>query len=411
MPPSGGDVTITAVFGPKPDQRTLKLQVTGPGSIWSADVQCSNFYNCANGGHYYPLGDIVRLDPLPDLGAKLVRWTGCPAPSDTACFLTMTEDRVVGAEFVIDAGARTLEVGVREDCGPRCVSSGAGSVSSADGGIRDCDAESEPCRHSYPLGTVVHLTATLRPGTTFLGWTDCPSPSGTTCDVPMTEARTVVAAFHFEIPPPPAPAWELLVEPSGFGAWGLIALDAGGAGNPDFCSWPRIAGVDAPCRTGFQSDVKSVHLIARPQDGTRFVGWDGDCTGSSTECTVSAPDAGGPALRTVRAEFAPVVPANTVSLSVLGAGATGFVVTTITGTDPSSGGGSYQCRLVNGAQSGICQLASSNGTVSLTAYPVQPGNVFVEWSGACAGTDPHCFIPFTRGGETAEVTATFARSN
>ena len=219
MPTPSGDVTITAVFGPKPDERTLKLQVTGPGSIWSGDVQCSNL-NCAYGGHYYPLGDIVRLDPLPDLGAKLVRWTGCPVASDTACFMTMTEDRVVGAEFAIDAGARTLEVGVLEECDPGCVSPGAGSVSSADGGIIDCNRSTAPCRQSYPLGTVVHLTATGIPGTTFLGWTGCPSPTGMTCDVPMTEARTVVAAFTWDMPPPPAPAGN---------CWSNLPVLAGGA--------------------------------------------------------------------------------------------------------------------------------------------------------------------------------------
>ena len=94
------DVTVTAVFGPKPTQRTLQLQVTGPGRVSNdLDQQCSN-RDCSYGGHYYSLGEIVRLDAIPDEGSTFAGWTNCPAPSGLTCDLVIVADVVVGAHFV-----------------------------------------------------------------------------------------------------------------------------------------------------------------------------------------------------------------------------------------------------------------------------------------------------------------------
>ena len=88
-----------ASFGPKPTQRTLQLQVTGPGRVLSGDVQCSS-QDCSYGGHYYSLGEIVSLEAIPDEGSTFAGWTNCPAPSGLTCDLVIVADVVVGAHFV-----------------------------------------------------------------------------------------------------------------------------------------------------------------------------------------------------------------------------------------------------------------------------------------------------------------------
>ena len=67
---------------------------------------------------------------------------------------------------------------------------GSGSIT-AGGGTIDCPPT---CSHPYASGSVVDLTATADPGSTFTGWSgDC---SGTgTCQVTMTTARQVTATF------------------------------------------------------------------------------------------------------------------------------------------------------------------------------------------------------------------------
>ena len=72
---------------------------------------------------------------------------------------------------------------------------GSGYVSwpySRDRVTRDCPTI---CKEYFEPGSTVTLTAHPGEGATFLGWTDCTAPSGTTCDMAMTENRHVVARF------------------------------------------------------------------------------------------------------------------------------------------------------------------------------------------------------------------------
>ncbi|MBI2323034.1 MAG: hypothetical protein HYU88_13315 [Chloroflexi bacterium] len=68
---------------------------------------------------------------------------------------------------------------------------GTGSVTSSPAGIA-CGSD---CSESYASWTVVTLTAAPSSGSTFWGWTECPSSAGTTCTVTMDAARTITANF------------------------------------------------------------------------------------------------------------------------------------------------------------------------------------------------------------------------
>ncbi len=65
------------------------------------------------------------------------------------------------------------------------------------------------CADRYVVGTRVTLVAAPGPGSTFAGWTGSCSDGSLTCEVEMTEARSVTAEFALdegpEPPPPPPP--------------------------------------------------------------------------------------------------------------------------------------------------------------------------------------------------------------
>jgi hypothetical protein len=68
---------------------------------------------------------------------------------------------------------------------------GSGTVSSTPAGI-NCGAD---CSELFGHGTVVTLTSSASAGSSFAGWSGACSGSGTTCQVTMSQARSVTASF------------------------------------------------------------------------------------------------------------------------------------------------------------------------------------------------------------------------
>ena len=58
------------------------------------------------------------------------------------------------------------------------------------------------CTFAYPADGVAHLVALASPDSVFLGWTGACTGSATTCDVTLTAATTVGAAFRIRNHPP-----------------------------------------------------------------------------------------------------------------------------------------------------------------------------------------------------------------
>jgi Fe-S cluster biogenesis protein NfuA len=123
---------------------------------------------------------------------------------------------------------------------------------------------------------------------------------------------------------------------------------------------------------------RRVTLTAQPV-GTVFVEWGGACSGSNPTC-VLVMDGN----KTVTATFAIVEPLFRLT-----------VVEPAGGTVVGSGGVSCPSTCSRGYAVGE--------QVTLTAQPV--GTVFVEWGGACSGSNPTCVLVMD-GDKT--VTATFA---
>lgn len=118
----------------------------------------------------------------------------------------------------------------------------------------------------------------------------------------------------------------------------------------------------------------TITLTANTPGNAEFGGWSGDCTGIASTCSLTVTQ---PA--TVNAAFIPVF-----NLSV-GRGGSG----TVSGTPGGAFGTSISCGSSCSAKFPV------NTAITLTATPLA-GHVFVNWTGACAGTVPTCTVTITK---------------
>ncbi|HEY6185424.1 MAG TPA: hypothetical protein VIW67_24510 [Terriglobales bacterium] len=70
---------------------------------------------------------------------------------------------------------------------------GTGTVTSSPGGIT---CPSGACAAQFTKGDPIALTATPASGSTFGGWSNCPSPSGNACTITLNDNETVTATFN-----------------------------------------------------------------------------------------------------------------------------------------------------------------------------------------------------------------------
>ena len=90
-----------------------------------------------------------------------------------------------------------------------------GDVDSNDGGIVNCRSNSGDCSQVYAHGTIVTLTATADPGSTFNGWGGGGCAGTGACQVTMNQDTNVVASFGDGggTPAPECPIPETVPEP------------------------------------------------------------------------------------------------------------------------------------------------------------------------------------------------------
>ncbi len=124
----------------------------------------------------------MTLTATPDAGSTFASWGGACTGTGT-CNVTMTAARNVSVTFnKIPVTSYVLTV---TKTGP-----GSGAVTSSPAGV-SCGSS---CAPSFATGTVVTLTATADPGSTFAGWSGACIGTGT-CTVTMTAAQNVTASF------------------------------------------------------------------------------------------------------------------------------------------------------------------------------------------------------------------------
>jgi hypothetical protein len=141
--------------------------VTGPGGM-NCGSTCSVSYN---------YNDPVTLTATPAPNASLGSWSGCDSVSGNTCTVSATNARTVSATF-------TFPLSVTK------TGAGTGTITSSPAGI-NCGVV---CSASYVNATLVTLTPTPSPGSSFAGWSGACTGTGA-CNVTLNTARSVSATF------------------------------------------------------------------------------------------------------------------------------------------------------------------------------------------------------------------------
>jgi hypothetical protein len=181
------DVTITAqVPGSCTSTYTLTVAKagTGAGTVTSnpAGISCGS--TCSAGFDY---NTPVTLTATADPGSTFTGWSGEGCAGTGTCQVTMDAARSVTATFTLNTYLLTVTK----------AGTGTGTVTSNHAEI-NCGST---CSASFDYNTVVTLTASAAGGSTFAGWSGEGCSGTGTCQVTMTQARSVTATFTADCVP------------------------------------------------------------------------------------------------------------------------------------------------------------------------------------------------------------------
>jgi len=240
------DCTVQANFILNQYALTVTKSGTGSGTVTSnpAGITCG-----ADCSEAYDYNTVVTLSATPDPGSTFAGWSGDSDCSDGQ--VTMTADLTCTATFTLNQ--YTLNV--------TKTGTGSGTVTSSPAGIT-CGAD---CSEAYDYNTVVTLSATPDPGSTFAGWSGDPDCSDG--QVTMTADLTCTATFTLN-------QYTLNVTKTGTGSGTVTSSPAG-----------ITCGAD--CSEAYDYNTV-VALTATPDTGSTFTGWSGDPDCSDGQVTMTA---------------------------------------------------------------------------------------------------------------------------
>jgi hypothetical protein len=308
----------------------ILLAGDGSGRVTSspAGIDCGE--TCSSG---FERDTQVVLNLMPDPGSNFL---GLSGDCDSNWFV-MDADKSCTATFELYRNSLYVS------------RQGNGRVVSEPEGI-DCGSD---CSEDYLSDASVTLTAIPDPGESFQGWSGACTGTDPTCELQMTEWRSVSATFT--------------VTPR-------LTVTKTGTGSGTVASTP--AGIDCgeDCTQDF-AQVTRVTLTAAPDPGQVFTGWSGACSGTGLSCNL-----GVDGIRDVGADFASQ--SQTYPLDVLRVGSGAGRVTS----------------LPEGIDCGTdCTRDYPVGTRVSLAADSADGSVFAGWGGDCAGTQTGCQLTLDEG--------------
>ncbi len=237
---------------------------------------------------------------------------------------------------------------------------GSGTIYSTPEGI-DCGLE---CFSYFPKGSSVSLRQVANSNSVFEGWTpSCSNESS--CIVVMDHDKNINSLFKIK---PAEVRFALNVSKSGSGG-GIIS------------SAPKGIECGSDCTESFLKDTQ-VSLLATPDSTSKFIAWEGACTGSNN-CLITMNDT-----KQAVAIF-DESPSNKYSLLIM-KGSKGVIAGSPEGI--LCGGPNKQCQ-------------GEFSAVTLTATP-NPGYTLKKWVGCPAPTGNTCSLTLT---QKTTVGAVFAK--
>jgi hypothetical protein len=264
-PFSGPQDTAEIVFAghdsrtPPTQTLTVSKAGTGDGTVASSPAGISCGSTCSAS---FDSGTVVTLSADAAGTSTFAGWSGEGCSGAGTCQVTMDAARSVTATFTLNSYVLSVAKS----------GTGGGTVTSSPPGI-SCG---ETCTASFDGGTVVTLSAVPDSASTFTGWSGEGCSGTGTCQVTMSAAHSVTATFAVT-------TYTLTVVPSGTGS-GLVLSSPAGIGCGETCS------------ASFERGTV-VTLSAIADEGSTFIGWSGDCTGTDP-CVVTMTEA-----RSVGAQF------------------------------------------------------------------------------------------------------------
>jgi uncharacterized repeat protein (TIGR02543 family) len=216
-----------------------------PGTV-NCGTQCS---------YQYGAGTLVTLSESPAASSTFTGWSGDCAGTSSTCTVTMSQTRYVTATFSSNPLIVTFTG----------AAAATGYVASYPGSI-DCPPT---CTDLFATGTQVTLQTVPTGESYFAGWSGACSGTSLFCTVTMDQARNVTADYE--------PGHTVSLAVGGIGSRSYVVFPSG-----DSCA----EGNFGTCTYGVPSGT-ALTLTAVPAPGERFLGWAGDCTGTSATCTLT----------------------------------------------------------------------------------------------------------------------------
>jgi len=331
--------------------QTFTLSVTKSGTGTGTVTSTPTGIDCgATCSAPFNSNTVVSLSQTASTGSVFTGWGGACSGTG-ACQVTMSSARSVTATFSPQP-THTLTVTKS--------GTGTGTVTSTPAGI-DCGST---CSAPFNPNAVVSLSQTASTGSVFAGWGGGACSGTGACQVTMSSAQSVTAAFD------PQPTHTLTVTKSGTGAGTVTSTPAG-------------IDCGGTCSAPFNANAV-VSLSQTASTGSVFAGWGGGACSGTGACQVTMD-----AAKSVTATFDPQ-PTHTLTVTKNGTG-TGTVTSTPAGIDCGAS----------------CSAPfNANAVVSLS-QTASAGSVFAGWGGGlCSGTGA-CQVTMDAA---QSVTATFIQT-
>jgi hypothetical protein len=226
-------------------------------------------------------GTPVHVDVIGDPGKVLASVT---ESTDSASRIAMPSGIPTNANVIVrlrydgdtlHAPCETAFATRAPDANPMLLSVSTSGTGTVDGSGIHCGPT---CSAGLAVNAQVTLTATPAAGWTFSSWSGACSGSDATCILTMDTAKNVIATFS----PSAAGRHTLTVNvvPCGAsGAMGTVTSTPAGIA----C---QLRGGSTTCRANFDPGA-TVTLLGAPGDATTFAGFAGECSSSSTTCTIT----------------------------------------------------------------------------------------------------------------------------